>query len=364
MYIAESEWQDTKHSMNYPSLFHQKKLPQKSVSSSIAQLYRDINAGGIPHRLSDDSSLLVSQERHPAGGQGLYARQGMAALSNAKLEKLESGIALQEGKAEFTATAPGKTRPHDLHQIWPYNKINKSGGENRALKISADCGRCAGLIMGSLNRVARYSVNRKTLAQEDPEGMKSEILFQEMQKDIFEANKILGEARKKLTRAQQDNDMRTTPERRLAIANLTNTINGLTAQITALTNVLAANQSEDIVAYYEALPAGEKERYAKNVGINEYANPDIGEGYTISSGGPPMPGANTWNYHWGGVVMKSNDNVDNATLENYATGNPAEVNDAWVFQIYGTKREQETFHYQHRDTDQHAQHPTTLVVRK
>ena len=114
---------------------------------------------------------------------------------------------------------------------------------------------------------------------------------------------------------------------------------------------------------YDALGPVEKDAFDKKAGINRYAAPGVGEGYTMASGGADHVGMSTWNFHWGGVIMVSGG--DRVTLENYATGVPDEKNSEWDFQMYGpaTKADQ-TFHDQHKASRQHGVDPTTLRVRK
>lgn len=128
---------------------------------------------------------------------------------------------------------------------------------------------------------------------------------------------------------------------------------------------------DDIMKPYNELKAAPKEALDKKVGINRFADPGVGEAYTISSGGPPKKDSKgkdimTWNFHWGGVVMKSTTGSDNVTLENYAGSADSE----WLFQMYGVPtdddaRKGQTFHEQHRDTHrQHGESPTTLKTVK
>jgi hypothetical protein len=85
----------------------------------------------------------------------------------------------------------------------------------------------------------------------------------------------------------------------------------------------------------------------------------------------------TWNFHWAGVVMKAG--ADNITLENYAimfpkTGDPVKdkenrqraydwTNTDWVFQMYGTVKEGQTFHEQHLKSGTHGTKATTFRVK-
>ena len=76
-----------------------------------------------------------------------------------------------------------------------------------------------------------------------------------------------------------------------------------------------------------------------------------------------MPGAkSTWNFHWSGVVMQSDDGRDNVVIENYSVSDWDKENKNWTFETYGLLKLSQTFHSQHKDTDQHGQAPTTMVI--
>jgi hypothetical protein len=55
---------------------------------------------------------------------------------------------------------------------------------------------------------------------------------------------------------------------------------------------------------------------AEALGINQFANPEVGEGFATFST-RPRSGKKTWGYHYAGVVAKSLDGKDSVTLENY-----------------------------------------------
>ncbi|MBW1881108.1 MAG: DUF4157 domain-containing protein [Deltaproteobacteria bacterium] len=121
------------------------------------------------------------------------------------------------------------------------------------------------------------------------------------------------------------------------------------------------------LAHYEAfktqLTPDEIDEIDKMIGINQHADPEIGEGFTMSSGGENYEGTKTWNFHWAGVVMKSGS--DKVTLENYAVGDAEAKNTDWEFQMYGPPhKEGQTFHEHHLGTKQHGKSPTTMRVRK
>lgn len=122
----------------------------------------------------------------------------------------------------------------------------------------------------------------------------------------------------------------------------------------------------EIMGPYLGLSGTEQDTFDQKTGINRYANPAVGEAYTISSGGKDKPGKSTWNFHWAGVIFKSTTGSDNITMENYAGNATSE----WRLQMYGvpTKdnaRAGQTFQEQHRDAHgQHGETPTTMSTEK
>ena len=67
--------------------------------------------------------------------------------------------------------------------------------------------------------------------------------------------------------------------------------------------------------------------------LDKYADPDYGQAYASVQGGGRNPGHGFWNYHWGGIIMKTA--TDNVTLENHASLNDPT---AWDIRMYGRPR--------------------------
>ena len=132
---------------------------------------------------------------------------------------------------------------------------------------------------------------------------------------------------------------------------------------------------------YWALGAQGQRAFDQQTGVNLAANPKVGGAYTMVTE-PDMPGFKeqgpmTWNFHWAGVVMK--DGGNNITLENYAVSygtspDPVEnerlqqqaydeVNRAWVFQMYGVKKKDQTFHEQHLASGTHGTRGSSFAVQ-
>jgi hypothetical protein len=117
-----------------------------------------------------------------------------------------------------------------------------------------------------------------------------------------------------------------------------------------------------LLGFYAQQSERERDVISSNAGINEYARPDVGQGFTISTGGEHFKGESTWNFHWAGVILKSANGADSVTLENYAVGDASVQNTDWVFQMYGHREKAQTFHQQHQALRQHGKMPTTMVV--
>lgn len=111
---------------------------------------------------------------------------------------------------------------------------------------------------------------------------------------------------------------------------------------------------------YHALGEQGMEAFDAFVGINRHADPEVGESYAIATGGEQVENTRTWNYHWGGVIMK--DGPDNVVLESYGRGD-AKPED-WDLQMHGTAKPGQSFHEEHAATNRHGTQPTTVVARR
>ncbi len=131
--------------------------------------------------------------------------------------------------------------------------------------------------------------------------------------------------------------------------------------------------------YWELGEDGRK-AFDKYTATNLSANPEIGGAYTMATE-KEMPGfkskGRTWNFHWAGVVAK--DGSNNITLENYAVSYGSDpdpvkqkalqtlaynhVNRSFDFQMYGTKKEGQTFHEEHLASGTHGNRASTFAVK-
>ena len=82
---------------------------------------------------------------------------------------------------------------------------------------------------------------------------------------------------------------------------------------------------------------------AKKHGLNEYAEPGVGEAYVILPQNRNLP----YNFHWGGVFMESGH--DRATLENTAQGGYSAKDTRWFYSMYGPASKKQSFHEYWKD---------------
>jgi len=284
-----------------------------------AQAAKKWNAG-LDLRVSDDGNMAVGQD---AAQHSFWATATKVAASNATLKTVGSAIRLELQSESLIGKAPSTGGARSLTKVLPKNLMTGTSGE--AMTLWADCGNAGRDVMGAGTAgggdaaliAAKYKISvhqagaakpkivtRNTVAT-DPEDMKKEIFSKKF-----------------------------------------NIADGAAA-----------------LAHYDGLPAADRDKADRELGINRYAAPATGQGFTMSSGGADFAGENTWNFHWAGVVMTSGS--DRVTLENYAVGDASVKNTEWEFQMYGpASKAGQTFHEQHFDTHQHGQTPTTMTVGK
>ncbi|EJL75837.1 eCIS core domain-containing protein [Chryseobacterium populi] len=337
---------------------------QQGHNKSI-QRYLDANgtagsAVGNTYRISDDltTAVKVGYPNHD-----LYAEAGKAAVSNVFLAGVGSGIRLVEESSNFNVSHAGNKKT--LKKITPKNTQNSTAGNT--MKISDDCGNSCAVVVGGNRRGATHrdaltGADSKTAAT-TPSLMKAEIMKKMLDKWLTMPS----------TSAQQKTEINAVFTR----ANAKQLeINAAAAAFSAATTEADKKAKGEIywakideygnimMEFYNNMSESKREEVDKYLKINKFASPSVGQGYTMSSGGANYAGENTWNFHWGGVVMKSNDQKDTITLENYAVDGDEE-NERWDFAMYGTAAKKgQTFHEQHHDTHQHGDKPTTMTIEK
>ena len=371
-------------------------------ASNIVQRYEERIFNKGDYRLSDDKSMIVKQDS-TAGSQMLLAKPGMAAASTAKLAAAGSVLELNEGRKRTLNIAASEPELLDMKngvktdysEIVPSNKTTKTSGTaySKSAGVSAgvmeiwdDCGRAARAIIGAEATGKAKAVyagpegEKETASTALPHQMKRELMLTYLiywekkhgVKIIDDAKlsglqKSHGEALKQAQATSKD-PKKSAKEKKREWAK----VRQLDVKIT-----------ECYWDAYNNAPAEWREGFDKWAKINRWAAPEVGQGYTISSGGARKENPDfdptqkegpdnrrymsTWNFHWAGVIMKGGE--DTVTLEGYAGSESTE----WVYQMYGSaaaaeadaSKKKQTFQEQHRDVAlQHGETPTTMVVKK
>lgn len=329
-----------------------------------AEIQRYGETADATWRVSDDDKAAVSQDSG-GGGQTLYATQDLIDNANQKLETAGTkGSFIRLEAADDEIEYEGNTlhsvapRYHDASGDGSVNtqmndantsgKADATGDSSDKFAMYSDCGRSSRSVMGSQGEMPKavvkmYGREQETRRAGDPGKWTDQIYYNAMAAFVnTSANKQYFEKGAAFRRPKS-----------------------------------GAHAKQ----MWGTLTEEGKRAFAMYAGINEGANPEVGEGYTMATG-YDLPGFArqsdmTWNFHWAGVVMKTGG--DNITLENYAimfpkTGDPQKdaenrqraydwTNKDWVFQMYGTKEKGQTFHEQHLDSGTHGSAATSFRVR-
>ena len=340
---------------------------RQAASTNAVQRYTELGAGeqkdgnwttgGLPVRVADDGNLAVVQESI-YGSHLLYAAPSLIAAASAKLEKSESVIRLKAGGGSIQGKAPEGGGAKSLVQVVPENIATKTKGDD--MELWADCGKSSSDVIGSGkgtgggDRSAVYNDKNdqqaKTTWPGSPTYMKWEIMAKHFGDKIDQGK--LGQLFQQFNATHGALGSAKDPAEKKKLQN----------QIA----LLEWKIENLLFSEYNKLKDDEKTAFDKKVGINRFAAPEVGQGYTMSTGGDAKPGyeKNTWNFHWAGVIMTSGG--DRVTLENYAVGDPSVENTDWKIQMYGPpSKAMQTFHDQHKDVhNQHGDAPTTMTVEE
>ncbi len=287
---------------------------------------------GSSFKYSDDESLAIT--KNTDNSKKFYAKQGTVDEENSRLKVVKL---IKNGSITIDSLSLNKTLQYDSFTA------EYKGRTSSDMVITSDCGRCARKVMGTENPTGRYYKSRgryKTSSKDKPDLFKKEIVDKTLGNvDYIEDEKIKGIYKESETFRNEIGTDKTFRKARQVL------------------------QTADYDKIYKILC--ESKTLSAIIGVNEYAEPKVGQGYTISTGGNPIKGEekNTWNFHWAGVVTESVDKKDKIILENYAVniGGRNIDNNEWNFDIIGKKKDQ-SFHEKHKGTKQHGDSPTTMAV--
>ena len=285
----------------------------------------------MPLRVAEDGRMAVGQD---GTMHSFWADSGLIAQSNTTLASKKSVIRLNELGDKLTGKAPDGTTTKTLSKVSPKNVANATTGEN--MNLWADCGKSGRDVMGAGEGTGK-NYDKMAAVYRAPQKPPLILQYLGFLPFILSGTPPVVDQQ---TGASSPEEMKK-----------------------EIFNEKLGGSGDEGLNKYKALPSAEKDKFDRETGINRYAAPKTGEGYTMSTGGARIPGKSTWNFHWAGVVMTSGDN--RVALENYAVGDASVQNSDWEFQMYGSAAKLgQTFHEQHRATGQHGDAPTSMRVTK
>jgi hypothetical protein len=329
---------------------------------------------GGTYKHADDLSVAVDSNH------GLWASAGKALTANNALQTAGSNIRLNETNESATfyeGTRFWKTKQATLKKIEAKNTRDNSSRDT--MNLYADCGRANSEVVGSSNRHAVYKdpssgttsqahgggLNFHYLGMDfaggSPDGMKIQIMHEYMKSEYSKSTTSLSQ------KSQIDDLYNAANPKFQALGQYVQDYNNGTHTDLDGYWPLLAELAEIFMGFYNNYPHDlQRDTIDQQLGINKYANPSVGQGYTTSTGGAVVQGHDddTWTFHWGGVIMESTDGADKVVLENYSVSDWNAENSDWVFEMYGTQKKGQSFHERHKGTGQHGQSPTTMTVEK
>jgi hypothetical protein len=233
---------------------------------------------------SNDDTIAINKAKGREAKE-FFALQDVIDKSNDALDAKESAVQLQGHKKTYIEDADGRK----LFRVTPGIKTKEADPYNFDALASFGTSICidvAQKVMGNL------SGSRETTAifQQSPKHAESTESLSVGDTGASEVYKLADFL------TQTDSDL--TPD-------------NLHSAISTKKSVAAASEN-----YGRQMSSRAMTARAEALGINQFANPEVGEGFATFST-RPRSGKKTWGYHYAGVVAKSLDGKDSITLENY-----------------------------------------------
>ena len=287
-----------------PSAGSESYLRQDGTTNIVAKTLATVGA----LRVSSDGMLAIEDS---TGGdrqaKTFFIDSSLIAGANAQLKAVKSTYQLIP--AGGSITVPDRTKQlHTLVQVVAQNVKNESSGDD--CSGSVNCDEMAGQVAGwgaDYNKRAHLQ-NVTPPDWKNEEGHRVAAYIVEYARSPNLMDKMKGKTKEQ--RAGAASDYKTPSS---------------ASSSTAILLALNPKRNEIAKAYGKMSPA-DKAQVAQDLGINEGADPAVGEALVTFSTGAKENGvvkdhesgnnvAAKWGQHWGGVVAKSGS--DYVTLENY-----------------------------------------------
>lgn len=313
------------------------------AGSGVVQRYVEQKISSVDWRVADDLTMAIRQDSPVYGSRFFYAEPGLIKSSSDVLKKQSSHLEMKAGSATMNVTSTDGKTTKSLSRVEPANKSDGTAGNAKTgMQWPEDCGEAANSVMQGSDRKTRGVLNGP------PAGFLEKII-------AFLTGKTSFQHETKSVSYGTDTEKYKGQDFYSPHIMLDEIFK------------IAMNEKDAAKAWakYQALSPADKDKFDQQVGINKYAQAQVGEAYSIVANKDEfLAGGSAWNFHWGGVVMRSGG--DSVTLENFANSGT----DAWDYQMYGppTKAGQ-TFHEQqeqrmHGATPEYGANPTTIRVKE
>jgi hypothetical protein len=354
-------------------------VQQGGTARRVIQRYRvKTDTDGDTWRLSESGkSALWEQEKE--GGRDLYIDPDLVKKANKKLRqagtngsfvrlsvdetrRLKSGLltgvadTVRRVDPKLVTVGPDPSG-EKLKRINEGKRKDDDGSKSAEFALFADCGRASRVVMGIDATGGKPSAHRKIGGTES---VSAPSLNPKTYTDIY------------LLAMEQFMQV---PENKQYLRSGVHYTRFL-----AWKSMVKPTTDKQAKKLYWELGKDGRKSFDKFTGTNLAANPEIGGAYTMVTE-REMPGfqaqGRTWNFHWAGVVAK--DGSNNITLENYAVSYGSDpdpvkqkelsdkaynhVNRSYDFQMYGTKKEGQTFHEEHLASGTHGNRGSTFAVK-
>jgi hypothetical protein len=286
--------------------------------------WRGMNPGAAVGKLSETGETLTFH------GKDAYAMPGLIASAGETLSAKQAGLRLKDGGAGLTVEVPGNTEQRQERE--------KSGKASESKQLSrleveqvadpgskeffGDCGRLAREMMGPTGKDAPASV----VCQ--PGGVPQVINPGISKKAAKEQVALMLFLDRKMRETPGYDKLPEEEKRKIAEAAKQEY------------SKLSETEKEEFIK--KELKAGRVPRdKAEALGIDEFAQPGVGEAFTIVRAGPHNP--NEYPYHWAAVIMVAGP--DRVTFENTAeSGHYDGKNTKWYLETYGPALEGQSYH--------------------
>lgn len=319
-------------------------------------------------RISDDYQMAIEEtDVNRRQAKCFFAAPDLIAQANSELKRVNSTFKLVSMPETVEVYVPWKRQKFRLNKVVP--QVRGSQLPN-PLKMQSQelCNQMAKQVSGADTEqvlVPRYAQNTN--------GARSGLLMQEIELVVAQLVAIkMGTERPDAPEFKLSDVVKDEEYRRLRA----------TEGMKAIERKEAQAINEIARKYVQALRKSGSADVLRDIGLNDFAAPKIGDSFVTKSIAAEDPDSGkvkdiqrgktykpVFGFHFAGVVARSGNDV--VTLENYSRAhedtkvraNPDSTQDPrWFFQMYSVKNARQTFHYAMNATGDFA-NPLTMVLK-